>query len=454
MQLYPQQHETIDGAGRSLRDGDRTSVELVKEALSRIDAQDEQIRAWVIVTGDQALAAARELDSELATGRPRGLLHGIPIGIKDIVDVAGLPTAAGSELLAKQRVAEDATLVARLRAAGAVILGKTVTTQFACYDPAVTVNPWNRDHTPGGSSSGSAAAVASGMCLGAIGSQTGGSITRPASFCGIAGCKPTFGRVSLHGVLPVSSSLDHAGPLARSIRDLAILLDAISGADPHDPHSVDAPPSEITVALGRGSTKGPRIGRLRGLFETQTEPSARQSLDAALKTLADAGGTVNETALPACFENLHRCHRTIMVAEAATFHQHRLAEHPDEYQPGIREMIEEGLAVPASEYLRCREHQRHSSDDVLSCFQECDVLACPAAIGPAPDVTTTGDPLFNSPWSYTGLPTVSLPIGLSESGLPLAVQLVGRPFAEAELFVAAKWCEDTLRGAQGETPLL
>jgi len=454
VQLFPQQHETIDGAGRSMRDGEHTSVELVEEALLRIDAQDEQIRAWVIVAADDALATARERDAELAAGRPRGPLHGIPLGIKDIVDVAGLPTAAGSELLAKLPAEQDATLVARLRTAGAVILGKTVTTQYACYDPPVTVNPWNRDHTPGGSSSGSAAAVASGMCLGAIGSQTGGSITRPAAFCGIAGCKPTFGRVSLQGVLPVSGSLDHAGPLARSVRDLAILLDAISGTDPRDPHSVDTPPPDVSAALNRRSTERPRIGRLGGLFATQAEPSARQSLEAVLTTLADAGATVSETALPACFETLHRCHRTIMAADAATFHQHRMAEHPDDYQPRIRELIEEGLAVAAGEYLRCREHQRQTSREVLSCFQECDVLACPAALGPAPDVTTTGDPLFNSPWSYTGLPTVSLPVGLAETGLPLAVQLIGRPFAEAELFVAAKWCEDTLRGAQGETPLL
>jgi aspartyl-tRNA(Asn)/glutamyl-tRNA(Gln) amidotransferase subunit A len=365
-------------------------------------------------------------------------LHGIPLGIKDIIDLAGLPTACGSELLSRTRAARDAVLVGRLRQAGAILIGKTVTTQFACFDPPPTRNPWNLEHTPGGSSSGSAAAVATGMCLGAIGSQTGGSITRPASFCGVAGCKPTFGRVTADGVYPLAPSLDHPGPLARCVRDLAMLLAAL--VEP-----ADAP------ALQRafdGPLSLPRLGRLGGLFDERVSPSGAIALQASLTELAAAGAAVVESRLPASFDDVLRHHRIIMTSEMAAHHRERLAAHPDDYGPAVRGMIEEGFDVPASEYARSREHQLQLRREILASFEGVDVLVCPSAIGSAPDTSSTGDPAFNAPWSYTGLPTVTIPMRLDPVGLPLGLQLVGRPNDEAQLFRAAAWCEAVLAQLQ------
>src|SRR3954454_6171938 len=231
MALYPEEHETIEGVGRALRAGRTTCVEVLGRCLGRIDALEPRVRAWVLIDRAGATEQARLLDEELGRGECRGPLHGIPIGIKDIVDVEGLPTAAGFGPWRDRVAGRDAAVVDSLRKAGAVILGKTVTTQFAWIDPPPTRNPWDLDRTPGGSSSGSAAAVAAGMCLGALGSQTGGSITRPASYCGVAGCKPSYRFVTCLGVVPLAHSMDHPGPIARCVRDLAILLQTIAGFD-------------------------------------------------------------------------------------------------------------------------------------------------------------------------------------------------------------------------------
>ncbi|MEX1095092.1 MAG: amidase [Planctomycetales bacterium] len=442
MKLFPTDDETIGGIGRSLRDGSRTCVEIVGERLERIDAQEAESHAWIWIDRDGALAAARELDTELHAGRDRGPLHGVPIGVKDIVDVAGWPTAAGSpRLAAKAKPAEcDAQAVARLRAAGAVILGKTVTTQFASFDPAPTRNPWSPGRTPGGSSSGSAAAVALGMCAAALGSQTGGSITRPASYCGVAGCKPTFGRVSRRGVFPLADSLDHVGVLARCVDDLAVVFEALAGFDPHDPHSIDAPPFRMADVLATVRS-APRLGRLRGPFEELADEETRQSFDATLDRLREAGAAIEDVSLPAEFADVLPRHRMVMAVESAAVHEHSLREFPEDYLPNVRSLIEEGLRVSATEYARTRAHQARLTRAMRSCFEHVDALVCPAATGPAPEASSTGDPAFNSPWSYTGLPTVSFPTALSRDGLPLALQLVGRAFDEPGLFRAARWCE-------------
>ena len=240
-------------------------LELVEDCLNRIARFEPRLSAWVVVDADAARDAARRMTGELAQGTTRGPLHGIPVAIKDIVDVAGFPTRAGSNLTDPEMVSEDATVVARLRRAGAIILGKTVTTEFACFDPSPTRNPWNLAHTPGGSSSGSAAAVATGMCAGAIASQTGGSITRPASYCGIAGVKPTFGRVSRGGVTPVSFHLDHVGVMARSAADCAALLATIAGDDPEDPGSVPHEDFSLDVCLAHVATQKPAAAGNRAI---------------------------------------------------------------------------------------------------------------------------------------------------------------------------------------------
>ena len=242
---------TIHEAAEQLRAARLSCQDLVETCLARIDRFEESVRAWVLVDSHGARDEARRLDAELAAGHSRGPLHGIPLGIKDIIDVAGWPTLAGSRLRLGNVAAHDAPVVARLRAAGAVILGKTVTTEFASFDPPPTRNPWNLERTPAGSSSGSAAAVSLGMCVAAMGSQTGGSITRPAGYCGVAGCKPSYGRVSLTGIVPLAFHLDHPGPLARDVTDLAIMLSVLAGYDASDPASIDRPAEDYRACLPR-----------------------------------------------------------------------------------------------------------------------------------------------------------------------------------------------------------
>ncbi|MSR57778.1 MAG: amidase [Planctomycetaceae bacterium] len=426
MQLVPDSRETIQGVSQALRSGQTTCVQVVDNCLRQIERWEAKVHAWVSIDSSGALDRARELDAQFESSRPSGPLHGIPIGIKDLIDVAGWPTGAGSKRQAQQTVHADAALVTRLRDAGAIILGKTVTTQFACFDPSITRNPWNLERTPGGSSSGSAAAVATGMCLAAIGSQTGGSITRPASFCGVAGCKPTFGKIPIAGVFPVAKSLDHPGPLARCVADLALLYSVLASI----------PPLPVSP-----SANAPRLSRLGDLFDTQAQPAMRDAFEASLATLTSAGASIAEAGLPATFGDVLRFHRQIMLFELGEVHRDRFAADPDDYLPGMRGLIIESRQVSQPMYDEARRHQEQLRREIGQAFDDADVLVCPAALGSAPDLSTTGNPSFNSPWSYTGLPTVSFPIGLSPDGLPLAIQLVGRHDDEATLFAAALWCE-------------
>ncbi|HEX5499282.1 MAG TPA: amidase, partial [Thermomicrobiales bacterium] len=308
---------TILEAAAEIQAGRLSAALLLEQCLQRIARFEPQVRAWVMIDEAGARETARRLDDERKQGKSRGPLDGIPIGIKDIVDVAGWPAKAGSRLRENHRAERDAELVARLRNAGAIILGKTVTTAFASFDPPPTRNPWNLDRTPGGSSSGSAAAVATGMCLAAIGSQTGGSITRPASYCGVAGCKPTWGRVSCSGVVPFSFHLDQPGPLARSVADLAIIVRTIAGYDPSDPVCQNVPLNDDrTGPLGRM----PKIGLLEEyFFETASEP-VRQVARRAIERLRAAGLETQTVALPASFADAHRGQRVIMAVDAAAHH--------------------------------------------------------------------------------------------------------------------------------------
>jgi aspartyl-tRNA(Asn)/glutamyl-tRNA(Gln) amidotransferase subunit A len=426
-----------------LRRGEVSPMALLESCLERIDRHEGRVRAWVLVDREGALAQARRCEIELNRGHWRGPLHGIPLAIKDIFDVFDWPTAAGSQLWQNSVARHDATAVARLRQAGAVFVGKTVTTPYAAFDPPPTRNPWDPSRTPGGSSSGSAAGVACGMCLGALGSQTGGSITRPASYCGVAGCKPTFGRVSTRGVVPLAVSLDHVGSIARTVGDLAVLLQAIAGADPLDPQCSARMVPDWATALHAGAPP-PRLGRLRGLFESRAEPVVRRLVDDAIGRFRSRGAEVTDVAMPAAFADVVSRHRAVMAVEAADFHGERLRRHPDDYPPLMRALLEEGLACPAHEYARCKAHQERLRCEMLPCLDGVDALLTPATTSPPPDASTTGDGAFNAPWSYLGWPTVSLPAGRSPEGLPLALQLAGRPWGEGELFAAAAWCEAVL----------
>ena len=477
MKPFPKIENTLAEASQRIQNGDALCVDILRECLAKIDETEADIRAWVRIDRDGAVAQAEQLDAELAAGNSRGPLHGIPIGIKDIVDVAGYVTGAGSDYWSSQPAREaDAPLVTMLRQAGAVILGKTVTTQFAGFDPSVTRNPWNLDRTPAGSSSGSGAAVAAGHCLGAIGSQTGGSITRPSAFCGIAGCKPGLDRIPIEGVVPIAKSLDHPGPMAKTVEDLALMMSVLLPTAVPAPDTVPSPPggegarragegpaqngidsrfaksSPPHPAFGhllppgeKGRMEPPILGRVRDFSEDRMHPAMREAMGKTLETLMAAGCLVYDLGDEIDFAELLIHHRRLMAVEGAEFHREAFAERPDDYGPRFAELVEEGLATSAVDYVASKNHQTKLSDQLHQGACKFDALVTPAAAGPAPDLTTTGDACMNSPWSYSGLPTVCFPIGLSDDGLPLAIQLAGHRNGEAELLAVAAWCEAAVR---------
>jgi len=281
------------------------------------------------------------------------------------------------------------------------------------------------------------------MCLGALGSQTGGSITRPASYCGVAGCKPTFGRVSCDGVVPLAPSMDHPGPMANCVRDLAIILQIIAGYDPRDPASIDVPVPDYMAALNQKTTP-PRLARVRGLFQDKASPDVLRMMDQVSDRFRHEGAIVTEIALPAGFGTVLPNHRIVMAVESAAFHGERLCRHPEDYLPEIRKLLEEGLACSAAEYAQCKEHQQQLKQDMAACFDGVDAIVAPATTEAAPDIRSTGNPAFNSPWSYTGLPVVSIPAAYDKDDMPLAIQLVGPAWSEAELLAVSAWCEKVL----------
>jgi Asp-tRNA(Asn)/Glu-tRNA(Gln) amidotransferase A subunit family amidase len=425
---------TIHEAAEAIKGRRVTPLDLVEQCLAAIERWEPHVHAWVFIDAEYARAEAKRLGEELEKGYSRGPLHGIPIGVKDIFDVFDWPTACGSKLWANSIARQDAAVVASLREAGAIFLGKTVTAQYASFDPPVTRNPWNLKHTPGGSSSGSAAAVATGMCFGAIGSQTGGSICRPASYCGIAGLKPTYGLLRLDGVLPLAHSLDHAGPMANCVMDLAILLQAMIQY-PALRNCVES----AAVAIGR-----PYFGRIRQFFEERADESVRDMMDEIAHRFGEDGASVAEFTLPAEFSDVAQRHRVVMAVEAAQYHASRFRRHPDDYSPCVRQLLEEGLACPAHEYARTKEHQKNLYAMMFNAIPEPTVLLCPATPGPAPLADTTGNPAFNSPWSYIGCPSLAMQTGYFVDGLPLAIQLVTGPGREDLLFSTAAWCEKRL----------
>jgi len=436
---------TISSAAAAIRSGALTPVDVLERCLARIDQLEEKVRAWVFVDRDSARADAERLTAELKKGHHRGPLHGIPIGVKDIFDVFDWPTACGSKLWAKSYARKDCAVVEKLRQAGAVLLGKTVTTAYATFDPPVTRNPWNLAKTPGGSSSGSAAAVACGMCLGALASQTGGSITRPAAYCGACGIKPTYGRVCLDGVLPLAFSMDHVGAIAGDVAGLAIMLQAIADVGGRVVDAWEVPEASDYTTTLRDEPAFLEVGRFRGLFQERTEPVMLEAVESACERLREAGMTIVDCPLPAAFSEVTQRHHTVISVETAAYHETRLKRHPEDYPQRIRSQIEEGLSIPASEYARTKEHQRALKQSILESFRDGIVVAItPATTGPAPDAATTGLPTFNAPWSYTGLPAVNFPIGWSKDGLPLCMQLVARPWEEAELLQMAAWCEKVI----------
>jgi aspartyl-tRNA(Asn)/glutamyl-tRNA(Gln) amidotransferase subunit A len=433
--------QSITRTAALLRTGELTVGDVVEHCLGRMDRLDDRVQAWVSVDVAGARQEARRLDALLDDGEDLGPLHGIPIGVKDIIDVAGWPTKAGSPLRESHVAQRDAPVVARLREAGAIILGKTVTTQFACFDPPCTRNPWNLAHTPGGSSSGSAAAVATEMCLAALGTQTGGSIIRPAAFCGVAGYKPAFGALDMRGIVPVSYHLDHVGPMARSVADLYLLWQTLARRSPEQaiellqvPH-LDQTFEAWLDSHGQTMVLHPVEHPLFDQADAAVKEATRSALDKLRSSFRS-----EPIELPASLAEVKVMHRRIMAAEAAANHRPLFAEHRAQYAPTVAQLVEEGMALSAVDYAEALAHQRRFRQEMLEVLttKRREPLACivmPSTVTAAPDTSTTGDALFNAPWSYAGLPAVTIPCGLTADGLPCGLQFVG-PVAVQALAVA------------------
>ena len=443
----PEPYElSVSEAAAQIRQGNLSPVDLVESLLARIDALDGDLKAWVTIDREEVLETARKRAIAADWGGQLGPIHGVPVGLKDIFYTSGMLTACGSKVYADFVPEFDATSVAKIKEAGGIVLGKAVTTEFATSDPSPTRNPWNLEHTPGGSSSGSSAAVAARMVPAALGSQTGGSTCRPAAYNGIVGLKPSYGRISRYGVVPVSWSLDHVGILTRTVADAALMLQALSGEDDNDPGSLRLPVPDFSQQMLEVSSKrAPRIGLVRDYFEDYASPEMWAHTEQVAHQLTLAGAEVVEVSLPESFAHAHSMQRIVMNVECAAFHQanHRL--RAADYGPRIRAGIEMGLIIPPATYLKALRLRREFRAAMNEMAQQADVLMMPATPTPAPkDLNTTGDAAFQSPWTAAGLPTIVVPSGLSDEGMPMAVQFAA-PFAEeGRLLGAAHWCEQAI----------
>jgi aspartyl-tRNA(Asn)/glutamyl-tRNA(Gln) amidotransferase subunit A len=434
---------TVTQASSQIREGGLSPVSLMESLLARVEALEPRLNVWVTLDADAALEAARQSERKLEQNGPTSPLHGIPVGIKDIIYTKGVKTTCCSPIYADFVPDYDATVISRLKDAGAIIMGKTVTTQFASGDPSPTRNPWNTEHTPGGSSSGSAAGLAARMFPASLGTQTGGSVLRPASYNGVVGLKPTFGRISKHGVYPLAWSLDTVGAMARSVEDAALLLNVLAGYDAYDLYSANQPTTDFSEAIG--SVTSPRIGVLRQYFEERADQEVWRHTQDVVKQFSGAGASIEEVTVPTSFEDLMEAHSVLAGAEAADIHQANFATRPDDFAPSIRSTIERGIPITAVDYLRAEHTRREFRIAMEQAIRGFDVLLTPSTPTPAPkDLNTTGNAMFQSPWTACGFPTITIPSGLSASGLPLGIQLASAPFEEARLLAVAHWCEQVI----------
>jgi Asp-tRNA(Asn)/Glu-tRNA(Gln) amidotransferase A subunit family amidase len=425
-------------AARMIRDGALDSEQLVEACLARVRETDPRVQAWAFLDPDHALRQARAADERRREGRPTGPLHGVPVGVKDIFDTADMPTENGSVLHAGRTPSRDATVVSMLRAAGAVILGKTVTTELATYTPGKTRNPHNPEHTPGGSSSGSAAAVAAGMVPLALGSQTNGSTIRPASFCGVYGFKPTHGLIPRHGMLAISRTLDHVGLFARTIEDLALFMEQLVGHDERDP---DTKP-RARIPFVEVAAEEPPLEPMFAFVKTPQWKSADEETKAGFAELIEClGDRVEEVDLIPSAAEAWQWHQTIMEAEMAANLEREWERGRDRLSPSLRAQLERGRQVLALDYQRAVSRIRPIHESFVELFeQRYDAILTPAAPGTAPKgLDSTGDPSFCTLWTLCGMPAVSLPLMQGGSGLPIGVQLVGPRDGDARLLRTARW---------------
>jgi len=439
-------------------------VDYVEALLDRTGRLDLRYHAFICLTRDLALAAARQAEKEIAGGNWRGPLHGIPTGLKDIIDCAGVPTTAHSKVLVDNVAVADAVVTQRLKSAGAIIMGKLATHEFAIGGPSFdlpwppAVNPWGGNHFPGGSSSGCGVALAAGMLPAALGTDTGGSVRNPASMCGITGMKPTYGRVSRRGVLPLAYSLDHVGPMTRTVRDNALLLQVLAGHDPDDPSSANVPVPQYAADLERG-VKGLKLGLVRHFYaeDMQAHPEQAQAIEAAAEVLGGLGAEVREIRL-APLQDYATSTRIIIRCEAFAIHRRWLAERPGDYGNLARQRILDGAAVSAADYIDAQRLRDRLTRRTLEVFAGLDAaltassLDPPCRIDDADACARLYPRQARQPFNVTGQPAMAIPAGFTQDGLPLSLQLIGLPWQEAMLYRIARAYERTTGWTERRPP--
>lgn len=440
---------TLAQAAELLRAKKLSPVEYAQALIARIERHDGRLNAFLRLAPEIALADARRAENEIMRGNWRGPMHGVPYGLKDIIDYAGLPTTAHSKILKDNVAAADAPVTQKLRAAGGVFMGKLSTHEFAIGGPCFDLpwpparNPWNRDHFCGGSSSGSGVATAAGFLPVAIGTDTGGSVRNPATMCGVVGMKGTYGLVSRRGVLPLAFSLDHVGPLTRTVQDNALMLDLIAGHDPLDPASAAARIGGYTAELGR-DVKGLRIGVIRHFYtrDIEADPEMVAGIEAAVAVLAGLGAKVREVQT-APLAQYAACNRTLMTSEAFAIHERWMQERPQDYGSLTRSRIMTGAFVRAADYVNATRVRARLAQSFHALFADVDVIVTASAMDPAcriddpKAIEYTYGRQARAPFNVTGSPALSVPVGFSKAGLPLGMQLVGAPFTEALVYRVA-----------------
>ena len=440
--------------GRLLRDKELSPVEVIEAHLSRIQATEPLLNSFITLLPDQARAAARQAERDIQAGRYKGPLHGIPVGLKDLFNTGGVRTTSGSKIFDTFVPEEDCTVAARFHQAGAILLGKLNMHQFA-YGPTGENpdyghmhNPWDPELVSGGSSGGSGSAAAAGQCTITTGSDTGGSIRIPAALCGIVGLKPTYGLVSRHGLTPLSWSLDHPGPMVRTVEDAAIAMNAIAGHDPKDIASANVPIPDYTASL-TGDVNGLRIGVPQEYFDAPLDPEVRQAVTDALSRLEMLGAEVREVSFP-MFNDSQAISGTILMSEASAALRDVLAQDGERLYPPVRLRLETGLFISAADYLRAQQARAVFDREARKLLDEVDLLAGPTEPVTAPRLlaqqvlagereigTVAALTQYTRPYNITGFPAISLPCGFSAAGLPIGLQLAGRPFDEPTVLRAA-----------------
>lgn len=444
---------TMQEATLLMQSGALSAHALTTLCLERIASLDQRLNAFITLTANMALEQAEQADRERQLGLPRGPLHGIPLALKDLFETAGIKTTAGSAFWRENVPTSNAFVMERLRQAGAVILGKLnmhevalgVTNANPHYGPCR--NPWDLERSPGGSSGGSAAAVASGLCLGSLGTDSGGSIRIPAALCGVVGLKPTYGRVSLSGVIPLSWSTDHAGPLARCVADAALLYQSVAGYNPLDPACQPQPLEDALTGLD-GGIQGWRVALLEDAYLEKAHPEVLSAVQTAARLLGELGARVTPVELP-YLRQAAQLNGLVVQAEAAAFHRQRLQENPAGFGEDVRQRLETGAATPIHDYILARHAQQELRRSLEMFFMDYDVLCLPATPVTAPPISGPDAveqarllTRFTAPFNLTGLPAIVLPCGFSSNGLPIGMQLVARPWAEASLLRAAQAYEN------------